>query len=588
MFHLWPAIPASRLMRPAPATVVCLLLWAAAFLMPVHPEIVPGFTNQWPMVLGWGLALCTALPGLRLPRSPQVWCVAAVGLALAALASLRQPLAACVLASATAVFLFGAAEQETDWSTWVLVVLLAAGLLSLPLAALQVWSDPATRADWIPVNHKAIGRAVGFLGQPNLLCTLLAWSLAALVGLAALRNWRGYAIQAAALGLGLGMELTNSRTGLLELAVIGLWVWRSPGLGRNARQLILLAAAGWLLGLGLSWLAAQLGHGVFFQDVRAKGHSDASGSRFPVWRDTLALIREHPLTGVGWGNFNFAWSLSEMPQRHPAQFDHTHNILLQFAVELGIPAALLILAVAGWALAGTRGALRTDPGVPRGDTLLAQTAGVLLAIIGVHSMLEYPLWYAFFLLPSAWWLGVLLRLGARRARPTAPAPAGRPLAGPLLQAAGVVIVLGSLFAAWDFMRVLRIYQVVAGVQAAPLEARIEAGRRSVLFGALADYAVVVTAAHPEQVMEVFDRPMHYLVDTHLLMAYAKAYAARGELDKARYLVARIREFRHPAAAGFLDICDQPVSPRPFQCESSPAHFGYRDFLSPTTIRPAQR
>ena len=61
-----------------------------------------------------------------------------------------------------------------------------------------------------------------------------------------------------------------------------------------------------------------------------------SGSRFGIWANTLALIRMHPWTGVGLGEFNLAWSLTPFPGRPIAFFDHTHNLVLQFAVELGL------------------------------------------------------------------------------------------------------------------------------------------------------------------------------------------------------------------------------------------------------------
>src|SRR5258706_14889961 len=78
--------------------------------------------------------------------------------------------------------------------------------------------------------------------------------------------------------------------------------------------------------------------------------SDISSSRFAIWSDTLSLIAAHPWLGVGWGEFNFAWSLTPFPHRPVAFFDHTHNLPLQFAVELGLPLATLVLALLGWAL----------------------------------------------------------------------------------------------------------------------------------------------------------------------------------------------------------------------------------------------
>ena len=87
------------------------------------------------------------------------------------------------------------------------------------------------------------------------------------------------------------------------------------------------------------------------------GEGDISSSRFGIWRNTLALIRAHPWLGVGFGEFNFAWTLTPFPGRPVAFFDHTHNLPLQLAVELGLPLAAAGAGAAGvGAVAGVAGA----------------------------------------------------------------------------------------------------------------------------------------------------------------------------------------------------------------------------------------
>src|SRR5439155_17968394 len=88
---------------------------------------------------------------------------------------------------------------------------------------------------------------------------------------------------------------------------------------------------------------------------------------------TLTLIRMHPWAGVGFGEFNFAWTLTPFPGRPVAFFDHTHNLILQFVVELGVPLALLVLGLLLWALAlALRGALQ--PAVVDADGAAPGTA----------------------------------------------------------------------------------------------------------------------------------------------------------------------------------------------------------------------
>ncbi|MCH2241624.1 MAG: hypothetical protein MK041_06770, partial [Aquabacterium sp.] len=100
-----------------------------------------------------------------------------------------------------------------------------------------------------------------------------------------------------------------------------------------------------------------------------------------------------------------------------------------------------------------------------------------------------------------------------------------------------------------------------------------------LFGFQADYAKATTEPSPP--LSAFDRPLHHLIDARLMVAYAKALAAHGQLDKARFVADRLREFRRFADEPFLDVCAEPPEDEdeiPFQClpyEGRP--MDWRDF-----------
>ncbi|MGI9153834.1 MAG: Wzy polymerase domain-containing protein, partial [Rubrivivax sp.] len=372
--------------------------------------------------------------------------------------------------------------------------------------------------------------------------------------------------------------------GLVGVALLALWALADRRLSRPARALLLatplLYAAAWW---GMAWWAQASDHTFGGQQRLAEG--DVSGSRFRIWADALQLIAQHPWTGVGWGNFNFAWSLTPFPQRHTAFFDHTHNLPLQLAVELGLPWALVICALLLWALwqAGRRAVAATGAASAAGRCAL-----MMVLLIGLHSLLEYPLWYAYFLLPTAFAWGLALGLpgptgasagsvgsGEALAPPTPGPPAAgdatalRPQAPWLRASAGVMCVAGALFALFDYLRVAAIFEARRG--AAPLEQRIEAGKRSVFFGHHAHYAAATVSDTPAQEMPAFAIATHHLLDTRLMLAWAQAYAQAGDLERARHLAQRLREFRNPASADFLAECGrarddgQPGAPSPFQC-----------------------
>jgi hypothetical protein len=134
------------------------------------------------------------------------------------------------------------------------------------------------------------------------------------------------------------------------------------------------------------------------------------------------------------------------------------------------------------------------------------------------------------------------------------------------------------------MRVVVIFAPPA--DAGPLERRIALGRQSVLFGHHADYAAATIAEHPGKVMFAFERAPHYLLDTRLMVAWAKAFEENGEHDKARWIADRLREFRNEQSDGFFAPCKPAqaasavaaaASAPPFQCQHPTRTFRFEDF-----------
>ena len=67
---------------------------------------------------------------------------------------------------------------------------------------------------------------------------------------------------------------------------------------------------------------------------------DTTGDRAQLWSQALLLIEKNPVFGVG--PMHFAWFSST--------YAHPHNSVLQLMCEWGLPAALIILSIAGYGL----------------------------------------------------------------------------------------------------------------------------------------------------------------------------------------------------------------------------------------------
>ncbi|MBQ0961991.1 O-antigen ligase C-terminal domain-containing protein [Ideonella sp. 4Y11] len=534
--------------------------------------------NQLLAFFGWGLVLMA----LRAPV-PQAWRAArwpllALGLlALGVLASMAASLPATLGLSSLALLVAaalvlgaaaGAAEDEV-FHAFASAMLLA-GLASAAVGFVQVFA-PAWTDGALVARTGYVGRAVGNLRQPNHLSSLLVWALIALVPLARSGRWFSLPLPrllSALTGVVLvwAVVLTASRTGALGMLLLAVW----GALDRRMPRVIRLGLLSTPLVYALCWwgmdLWAQQTAHTFGAAARLDAGGDISSSRFGIWRNTLALIAAHPWTGVGFGEFNFAWTLGVFPGRPVAFFDHTHNLPLQFMVELGLPASALLTALllAGLVLAARRAWALTDDEAG----LRARAAWMMVLLIGLHSLLEYPLWYAYFLLPTAWAWGHAL------SGPRAPGPARAPSWLPV----GVAMLLATLLALQDYAKVVAVFS--AGDGRSTLEQRIARGQGSLLFGHHADYAAVTVAETPSTEMPAFDRATHALLDTRLMIAWARALDELGQRDRARFLVERLREFRNPDAREFLGVCDAPPSPPPFQCEAPERVYTPADFTRP--------
>jgi hypothetical protein len=359
------------------------------------------------------------------------------------------------------------------------------------------------------------------------------------------------------------IELSGSRTGALGVVLLAAWGLADRRLGRTARGLLIAAPLLYALAWAGLWLAVQLGAAPLGTLTRGAG-GDPSSSRFAVWANAWALVEQHPWTGVGFGRFNFAWSLTPFPDRPVAFFDHVHNLPLQFAVELGVPLALLLTALLLVEL--VRAARQAAAGDAARRALLA-----MLLLVGLHSLLEYPLWYVHLLLPACWMFGASLA----RAPDTTAAPARRAFA-----VAGLAMGLAALVATADYLRVARIFTPPA--HPAPLAQRIADGQRGLAFAHHAHYASATAAATPVALrLEAIDHAAYHLLDTRLMIAWAQALDEVGDADGARHLAQRLREFRNPAARAFFSPCDDagvPDETTPFQCLPPAVELGWRDFV----------
>jgi tetratricopeptide (TPR) repeat protein len=126
----------------------------------------------------------------------------------------------------------------------------------------------------------------------------------------------------------------------------------------------------------------------------------ASEVKVELWSTALALVRRYPLTGIGRGAFAIAFPAYKTDPS-PVTFTHLENSWLQPAIDLGLPAGLLLVAAIAWTW--VRAARARDLSRPE----LGAVAGV--AALAAHELFDFSVEVLGVAVPLAVVLGVLSR-----------------------------------------------------------------------------------------------------------------------------------------------------------------------------------
>ncbi|MEW6314287.1 MAG: Wzy polymerase domain-containing protein [Pseudomonadota bacterium] len=396
------------------------LMFSLPFLQYHHNYPLPGFYGEWLAAL-LGLAALGLLVQRRwwedfsLPRIALVpLALFAVLLGQLALGMAPYPqqilLAELYLLWACGLMVLGhVLKAEFGWEKLahtLAVFLLAGGVLNA-LAGLLQHYNWHTIFDAV-VSMKVSSSVYGNLAQPNHFADYLALALVSALFLHARGLLRkAFLVPCAALLL-FTMALSGSRSSWLYLFAIAASAagWHRAE-GSAASRRAWYGALALLAGFVLAQVLAQL-------PALAPAHSpvltaaqrllmqaeDPSGSiRFYLWSEAWRMFLQAPLLGLGWGQFpwqHFSWLEQLNASSVTGWYSHAHNFVAQLAAETGLAGLVPVLLGLGYWLLGLR---RAAVGVERWWLL------TLMAVLLIHSLLEAPLWFAYFLGIAAFLLG---------------------------------------------------------------------------------------------------------------------------------------------------------------------------------------
>ena len=433
----------------------------------------------------------------------------------------------------------------------VIVAWLAVAALSAAIALAQYFGLSRAMSPWI--SQTQAGEAFANLRQRNQFATLTSIGLVALMALVAGRGEaqaRGrrapaWAYLSAAL-LAAGNAASNSRTGLLQWLLIALlagW-WVGPGRRRLllfALQAVLAYAVAvltlpWLL----EWATGIRSGGLFGRLAEAPGCE----SRKILWSNVLRLIAEKPWLGWGWGELDYAHFITLYPGAPGERFcqilDNAHNLPLHLAVELGVPVALAACAGALWLVWRAQPWRETDP--------IRQAAWGVLAVIGLHSLLEYPLWYGPFQIAVALCAGLFWMTHSAAAASPSDAkrnyPSKRSFTQYLHAPVAIITIAMLATAAVSYYHVSQIYLPVAERSAAYRDDTLNKMRGHWLFRNPARFAELsmtpLTRENAAAVNTMAKALLHYSPEPLVIEKLIESAVMLGRDDEVLHYLARYR------------------------------------------------
>lgn len=394
-------------------------------------------------------------------------------------------------------------------------------------------------------------RAMGNLGQANQLATLLLMGMAAYAFVFE-RGVIGRLVFFVGIGfLTLVLVLSQSRAGMLSVVVIVIFACLKVNTfkSRISPKMVIF----WLLSFVLGTLLLPYFNEVLLNaSVRSIADAGPVSERWRMWQQVMYAVFQSPWVGYGWNNTPSAHAAGAVAFPGSGNFTYAHNFIVDLLAWNGLILGLLLAgAIVYWFVTRIVASKRID-------TIYAMAC---LLPVAVHSMLEYPFAYAYFLIAAGFMVGIV----------EAGLPPTKTLRVPSRIGWGVLVFCASVtsYITYEYLlieedfRVVRFENLRVGVTPSDYEvprlwmlshmaAMLKAGRQT----AKPDMSKVDI----DRLRKVADRFSYGAVR----LRYAQALALNGDAREANQQMAIIRGMY---GAGYYAACKEEI--RRLQTEKYP-------------------
>ncbi|RAR58845.1 O-antigen ligase [Paraburkholderia unamae] len=394
-------------------------------------------------------------------------------------------------------------------------------------------------------------RPFGNMAQANHLASYIAFAMAGAMYLVQTRRLNPVLWAVLTAVYSGGLALTVSRGPWLQMGVIfvaGLWIALTgcrteagDGRGSNAQGLASAAATdrksgglrAWIIPVALVAIFFAMNAYVRWANVHynldlaqsaADRMKDASqiAPRLALWRYGWTMFKSHPVLGVGWGDFPIHQFELVRTLGGVEIANNAHDIFLDLLAKTGLAGiVIVVLGLVAWFVR----ALRAP------HTAERVFGFMLIGVLVMHALVEYPQQYMFFLLPAMFVFGLL------ETKPL------RAVGSRVSLGVYAVVVFGGIAALFP---VLRDYNRAEVLYYGQHPARDYADDPSRLFGAWGDYGMAtllpMNAASLSSKLYAHQRAIALLPGETVLRRYAVLQALNGDTAGALDTMERLRIF----------------------------------------------
>jgi O-antigen ligase len=384
------------------------------------------------------------------------------------------------------------------------------------------------------ITVKTSHAVYGNTAQPNHYANFIALGLVSL-GLLyhrfSMRPWQVVLLAAPMLFV---LVLSGSRSAWLYLTfVLALaWLWqRKESSMRPVLTFSLILWLGFLVMhfvVQLPFLAGATGS--ITSAERLFGEAGGGSIRFHLWREGWLIFTQSPLLGAGFGQFAYQHlQLAASLQNSDVLglYNNAHNIVLQLAAETGLVGVAVLLGTLGfWLWHFVVRDVRFTVDHWWGLTVLA--------VLGTHSLLEYPLWYLYFIGIASIMLGLFdttrHQLELRRV--------GR-------LSVATILLLGLMSLIQGLQGYKHLEKALVYIGMAVKESRyvrnardeLLAAHRSPLFSSYAELFIAnmmePSADHLQEKIDLNERALHYIPVAQIVYRQALLLALSGQEGGAK-------------------------------------------------------